>query len=197
MVGRDGWASCLHSAKHTGSLSEVTPPYAMLCQRDSSLMRSLALAALGVTTARSVSCLWIPCLCFFSSFAKWATPPFLAVSLVATGGAIWSRPLLLCSWVRICSLQRTRKHIPILSPLCFGGQTGVGSEVRNSGGGRGSAGTCRSVLDKGSWVTQGKYGLALPPADPREALAVLFPTCPALPSPAPLCCPSAHGAGRR
>lgn len=36
----------------------------------------------------------------------------------------------------------------------------------------GSEGTCRSVLDKGSWVTQGKYGLALHWQIPREALTV-------------------------
>lgn len=39
-------------------------------------------------------------------------------------------------------------------------------------GGRDGEGTCRSVPGRGSWVTQGKYGLAFHWQIPREALAV-------------------------
>lgn len=54
----------------------------------------------------------------------------------------------------------------------------------------GSEGTCRSELDKGTWVTQGKYGLALYWQIPSDAL---FPTC----SPPPLQVPlSPHARNR-
>ena len=57
--------------------------------------------------------------------------------------------------------------------------------VRDGVGGRHIEGTCRSVLDKGSWVTQGKYGLALRWQIPREALTVPH-LSPAPPPPVPL-----------
>lgn len=51
----------------------------------------------------------------------------------------------------------------------------------------GSERTCRSELDKGTWVTRGKYGLALYWQVPSDAL---FPTC--SPSPPVLLSPQAR-----
>lgn len=155
----------------------------MLCQRDSSLMRSLAVAALRVTTARAVSCLRVPCLCFFSRFAKWAIIPFLAVRLVATGGAIWPRPLLLCRWVRICSLHREQENTFLFSLLSvLAGRRGWGSGTVVGGGAvRGLVGQC---LTRGAGSLRENMALLFTGRFPEKLS--LFPTCPALPSPAPL-----------
>lgn len=141
--------------------------------------------------------------CFFCSFAKWENIPFLALSPVGT--RVFTG-LDACFWKGLPSSHRgLRSRTPhgdqenailFLSCPCFQDRRRrVRGWAGTVGAGSDGEGTCRSALDKGSGVTPGKYGLALPWQIPREALTV--PHLSRAPPPRSAAVPCLRGAGRR
>lgn len=72
----------------------------------------------------------------------------------------------------MCTPHREQENAILFLSLFCREEEGGGWWGRRGRGTTDGEGTCRSVLDKGSGVTQGKYGPALHWQIPREALTV-------------------------